>query len=81
MEPGGETCKYAYTRRGGLALLWNGYFHYKVRGEHTGRVFWRCVKSSCKVRLSTVNDKIVGCRGEHDHPTEREESDVCGSIL
>lgn len=72
-----KTCKLAYTRKGSLALLVDGFAFSKVRDGKKGRVFWRCVKTKCKARLSTVDNGIVFYRNEHDHPTEAEEQQVC----
>lgn len=72
----GERCKYVSTRKGGNALMHNGYAYYKVRNGENGRVFWKCVKLDCKARISTVNDYIASCRHEHNHLTEEEENKV-----
>ena len=71
-----ERCKYVSTRKGGNALMHNGYAYYKVRNGENGRVFWKCVKLDCKARISTVNDYIASCRHEHNHLTEEEENKV-----
>lgn len=74
-----KSCKFAYTRKGSLALMVDGYAFSKVRDGKKGRAFWRCVKSKCKARLSTV-DNVIQCnsyRNEHMHPTEAEEQQVC----
>lgn len=53
-----------------------GYAFYKVRNGENGRTFWRCVKSTCKARISTVDNHIDSLRNEHNHLTEEEENEV-----
>lgn len=76
-EPGDVDYKLVYTRKGSLALMVDGYAFSKVRNGEKGRVFWRCVKSSCKARLSTIDSEIKSYKKEHNHPTEAEEQQVC----
>ena len=54
----------------------DGYAFYKVRNGENGRAFWRCVKSTCRARISTVDNTIDSIRNEHNHITEDEENKV-----
>jgi len=74
-----EECKYVLTRKGYRALMYKGCVFCKVREGDNGRVFWRCTKAAdrnCKVRITTINEKIESCRNEHNHLSEEEENEV-----
>ena len=79
-----EECKYVLTRKGCKALMYRGCVFCKVREGDNGRVFWRCTKAAdrnCKVRITTVNEKIESCRNEHNHLSEEEENEVKKQII
>lgn len=74
-----ESCRFVLTRKGGQALMYKGYAFCKVREGENGRVFWRCTKAvdrGCKVRITTLSERVESCRNEHNHLTEEEENEV-----
>ena len=65
--------QYVLTQKGGQALLYGGHCFYKVRDGENRKTFWRCSKyrtESCEVRVTTLEDQVVGIRGQHKHPAE-----------
>ena len=65
--------RYVLTQKGGQALLYGGHCFYKVRDGENRKTFWRCSKyrtESCEVRVTTLENQVVGVRGQHKHPAE-----------
>lgn len=85
--------RYVLTQKGGQALLYGGHCFYKVRDGENRKTFWRCSKyrtESCEVRVTTLDNQVVGVRGQHKHPAENnsdrirvssEAQSVCLQIL
>ena len=66
--------RYVLTQKGGQALLYGGHCFHRVRDGENRKTFWRCSKSrtteSCEVGVTTLENHVVGVRGQHNHPAE-----------
>ncbi|CAI8030296.1 hypothetical protein GBAR_LOCUS17176 [Geodia barretti] len=74
--------RYVLTQKGGQALLYGGHCFYKVRDGENRKTFWRCSKyrtESCEVRVTTLEDQVVGIRGQHKHPAENNSDRIRAS--
>ena len=74
--------RYVLTQKGGQALLYGGHCFYKVRDGENRKTFWRCSKyrtESCEVRVTTLEDQVVGVRGQHRHPAENNSDRIRAS--
>lgn len=58
--------KYIQTAKGGTMLLYDGY-KYSRNYQKGVRVSWKCNKSRCIARISSVGNQIIAFKNLHNH--------------